>query len=96
MMHWQFPPVSRPRNPLLQVLFGIVGLALIVGIGLFALGALAVIVVTLAIGFTIRRAFSSQAHSTGPTPREPSRVEKTTSGNVIDGEFEIIHVERRP
>ena len=96
MMHWQFPPASRPRNPLLQALFGIVGLALIVGIGLFALDALAVIVVTLAIGFTIRRAFSSQRGSTGPTQREPGRVEKATSGNVIDGEFEIINAERRP
>ena len=95
MMHWQFPPASRPRNPLLQALLGIVGLALILGIGLFALGALAVIVVTLAIAFTIRRLFSPQADSTRPSTREPGRVEKTTSGKVIDGEFEVIRGERR-
>ena len=94
-MHWQFPPVSRPRNPLLQALFGIVGVALIVAIGLFALGALAVIVVTLAIVFTVRRVFSPQTSSTGPTARDPGRVENKASGNVIDGEFEVINGERR-
>ena len=94
-MHWQFPPVSRPRNPLLQALFGIVGVALIVAIGLFALGALAVIVITLAIVFTVRRVFSPQTSSTGPTTRDPGRVENKASGNVIDGEFEIINGERR-
>lgn len=95
MMHWQFPPLSRSRSPLLQALLGIVGLALVIGIGLFALGALAVIVVTLAIAFAIRRAFSPPAASAATGARQPDQVGKPASGNVIDGEFEIVSRDRQ-
>lgn len=96
MMHWQFPPVSRPRSPFLQIVLGMVGLALMVGIGLFALGALAVIVVTLTVAFAIRRAFSPQPASAARPAREPGRVDQSTRGNVIDGEFEVVNDKRHP
>lgn len=95
MMHWQFPPMSRPRSPLLQALLGIVGMALVIGIGLFALGALAVIVVTLAIAFAIRRAFSPLAASAPASVHHPDQVGKPVSGNVIDGQFEVVRRDRQ-
>ena len=92
MMQWQFPPIRRTGSPIMQVVTGMIGLVVIVALGLFALGAAAVIVVGLVVALAIRRLLS------GPSKKPPAQPfhssaqnDLATPGNVIDGEYVVIN-----
>ncbi|MEO7917390.1 MAG: hypothetical protein ABIR16_07070 [Dokdonella sp.] len=95
MMQWHLPPNRRPRSPLAQVAIGVIGVALIIGIGLFALGTLAVIAVVMAIAVTLRRFFPPSPNRPTTENHASKRVEPDRNSQVIDGEFEVIDNERR-
>ncbi|MFZ2237571.1 MAG: hypothetical protein WAV67_14515 [Dokdonella sp.] len=89
-MQWQFPPTRRTGSPIAQVVAGVIGIVVIVTLGLFALGAAAIIVVSLVIGFAVRRLLSGQSPNP-PQPFQPgTRIETPTHGNVIDGEYVVV------
>ncbi len=94
MMQWQFPPTRRAGSPLAQMVAGVIGVVLIVALGLFALGAAAIIVVGLVIAFAVRRLLSGQSRKTAEPFQSGARIETPAHGNVIDGEYVVVDPDR--
>jgi hypothetical protein len=80
-MHARFVQLQLPRNPILRVLLGVVGVALL---GLFALAGAALAVVGLAAlglrGLWLRLR-GGAAHAEGRRPSDP---------DVIEGDFQVV------
>lgn len=86
MLQWKVQSSPRLRNPLVRFAAAVLGILLIVGIGLFALGALAIGAVALAIGYAVRR-FS---RTSSAAPARPQPVSPPSRNDVIDGEFVVV------
>ena len=91
MMQWQFPAGGRNASPIMRVVTGVIGLVVIVALGLFALGAAAIIVVGLVIALTIRRVLSGQSRNPAQPVRSAAPNDTAAPGNVIDGEYVVVN-----
>lgn len=90
MIQWQFPPSQRNVSPIMQVVTGVIGLVVIVALGLFALGAAAIVVVGLAVAFGIRRLLSGQPRKPAQPFNSAASKEPAEHGNVFDGEYVVV------
>ena len=79
MFYWRW--FNRPRHPLLRLLFGLIGLVLLLGVlvfGFFALLAFAFIGSIVAITRAVARSSASAAQTASGDPR------------IIEGEFVVV------
>lgn len=87
MMQWKFQPNTRFRSPLARFAAAALGVVIIVAVGLFALGALAIVAVVLAIAFGIRRLTGA----TKPAAARPAPAAAAQSAHqIIDGDFVVV------
>lgn len=94
MMQWRFPTTRSSRSPLTQMVAGVIGVVVVMTVGLFALGAAAIIVVGLVIAFSVRRLLSGNSIKPMHPDRSAARVENAAQGNVIDGEYVVVAADR--
>lgn len=87
MMQWTFQPRTRLRSPLARFAAAVIGIVVIAAVGLFALGALAVVAIILLIGFGLRRLTGG---ATPAAARTPPSMSSTSESQVIDGDFVVI------
>lgn len=92
MVQWQFPPTRRIGSSFAQVVAGVVGIVVIVALGLFALGAAAIIVVGLVTAFAVRRLLSGQTMKPTAPFQSGARIDTPAHGNVIDGEYIVVNL----
>lgn len=86
MIQWKFQqPGLRLRHPLARLAAAVLGIVLIVGIGLFALGALAIAAIALAIAMAVRRFGPRKAPAMAA-----GTAQAPLHGDAIDGEFVVI------
>lgn len=90
MIQWQFPPNRRTGSPFAQVVAGVIGVVAIATLGLFALGAAAIIVVGLVIALAVRRLLAGQSVKPAATFQPGARIDTRANGNVIDGEYVVV------
>ena len=98
MMQWQVRPARRSGNSVAQGAAGVIGIVVIVALGLFALGAAAIIVVGLIIVLAVRRLLSGHSPKPAAPFQTSARLDTRAHGNVINGEFVVIdpdHVDER-
>lgn len=81
------PPVRRPRHPLARLLMAVLGLAVLGVFMVFGLFAMAVFIAVGGILFLVR--WWGQRHAARAAPAGGH-------GDVIEGEFVIVHEHRRP
>ena len=84
MLDWRW--FNRPRHPLMRVLAGVLGVALVAGalvLGFFALIALAFIGGIVALTRAVAR-----THAGAASPRQPAAA---ADARVIEGEYIVVH-----
>jgi hypothetical protein len=84
MLDWRW--FNRPRHPLMRLLVGVLGVALVAGalvLGFFALIAFAFIGGIVALTRAVARNHAGAASAQRPTG--------TTDARVIEGEYVIVH-----
>ena len=98
-MYIQFARFSPPRNPLLRLLLGLTGLALLAlfsVVGLFIAAGVALIFAVRAL-WRQWRFPQGFPQSAGPARQKPpGDTSRVADGDVIDGEFTVIDRHRRP
>ncbi|MET0937568.1 MAG: hypothetical protein ABWX83_16365 [Luteibacter sp.] len=88
-MRFVFPPLRRPRNPLLRALSVVAGLAVVGVLLVFGVVVLGVLLVGAIAILAVRQWKIARGVPVGPAA-QPSASRPAPEQNVLEGEFVVI------